>query len=285
MPEQQPPHPELERAARRLRDADQEIERLRARLAAQVAEREELVTVVSHELRTPLTVIAGFNKLLLSERVGALNEEQRRFLAQSERSCRRLDAFIGNLIEAARQSARQDALELCEASLEASVRGVVEFLRPLLEERGLRVELRLAPDAARARFHPLRVEQVLTNLIGNAVRYAPKGSCIEVATQRSPSAAEELVEVAVSDEGPGIAPADRERIFGLWVRGSDGHEAGLGLGLAICKRIVEAHGGTIRVGAAAGGGSRFVFTLPAPAGEGAPPAAREGAPPALRESR
>ena len=127
------------------RSGEREIERLRERLAAEIAEREELVTIVSHELRTPLTVIAGFNKLLLSERAGPLNDEQRRFLVQSERSCRRLDAFIGNLIEAARQSAKQGPLELCEASLDATVRGVVEFLRPLLEERGLRT------DVARAR--------------------------------------------------------------------------------------------------------------------------------------
>jgi signal transduction histidine kinase len=249
--------------ARLLHEAEREIERLRQRLAAEVAEREELVLVVSHELRTPLTVLAGFNRLLLSERVGPLNEEQRRFLVQSERSCRRLDAFVANLIEAARQSAKHGPLDLCEGSLETTIRGVAEFLRPLLEERGLRLELALAPDASRARLHPLRIEQVLTNLIGNAIRFAPKGSAIGVATRRVSAAGIDLVEVAVSDTGPGVLPADRERIFVPWVRGRDRHEGGLGLGLAICKRIVEAHGGTIGVGDAEGGGSRFAFTLPA----------------------
>lgn len=247
---------------RKLREALGELRQLRERLAAEIAEREELVATVSHELRTPLTVIAGFNKLLLCERVGPLNDEQRRFLAESERSCRRLDAFIGNLIEAARQSAKQGPLELCEASLDATVRGVVDLLRPLLEERGLRVELALAPEAARARFHPLRVEQVLTNLIGNAIRYAPMGSSIRVETCRPPARAG-LVEISVSDSGPGVPPSERERIFRPWVRGRDRHEGGLGLGLAICKRIVEAHGGSISVGEAPGGGSRFCFTLPA----------------------
>jgi signal transduction histidine kinase len=247
----------------RLAEALREIERLRARLAAELAEREELVTIVSHELRTPLTVIAGFNKLLLSERVGPLNDEQRRFLGESDRSCRRLDAFIGNLIEAARQSAREGPLELCEASLETTVRGVVQFLRPVLEERGLRAELRLAGDAARARFHPLRIEQVLTNLIGNAARYAAKGGRIEIATRlASPG----FVEVSVSDDGPGVPAEDRERIFRPWVRGRERAEGGLGLGLAICRRLVEAHGGEIDVVEAAGGGARFRFTVPAAGG-------------------
>jgi signal transduction histidine kinase len=224
------------------------------------------VTVVSHELRTPLTVIAGFNKLLLSEQVGSLNAEQRRFLTESERSCRRLDAFIGNLIEAARQSAHEGPLELRDASLEGAVRSVVAFLRPLFEERGVRAELRLDPEAARARFHPLRIEQVLTNLLGNAVRYASKGGRVEVATRRLGSGRDARVEVAVTDDGPGVPPADRERIFLPWVRGRERSAGGLGLGLAICKRIVDAHGGTIGVDAVPGGGSRFAFTLAAAGG-------------------
>ena len=109
---------------------------------------------------------------------------------------------------------------------------------------------------------------MLTNLIGNAIRYAPKGSRIEVATRRTAGAGGELVEVAVSDEGPGIPAGEREQIFGAFVRGRDPHEGGLGLGLSICKRIVEAHGGAISVGDAPGGGSRFVFTVRAPAAPG-----------------
>jgi signal transduction histidine kinase len=195
----------------------------------------------------------------MSERVGKLNPEQRRFLTESERSCRRLQAFVGNLIEASRQTAGEGPLELREASLESAVRGVVEFLHPLFEERGLRAELELAPDAARARFHPLRLEQVLVNLIGNAIRHTPKGGVVEVATRRVDA---EFVEVAVSDEGPGVPPEERERIFRPWVRAVEGEHAGLGLGLSICKRIVEAQGGAIAVGDARTRGSRFAFTVP-----------------------
>ncbi|HEX2486404.1 MAG TPA: HAMP domain-containing sensor histidine kinase [Myxococcota bacterium] len=222
---------------------------------------------VGHELRTPLAVIAGFNKLLLSERVGALNPEQRHFVAECERACARLDDFIRRLIEAEGAPPREGAFELREGSLADAIEGVALFLRPLLEERGVRIELQLDPDAEIARFHALRLDQVLTNLIGNALRYSPPGGRIEVATRRLPRAGvgDARIEVSVSDAGPGVPRADRERIFEPWVRGSERGESGLGLGLAICRRIVEAHGGTIGVTDAPGGGSRFTFTLPAPA--------------------
>jgi signal transduction histidine kinase len=224
--------------------------------------------VVSHELRTPLTVIAGFNKLLLSERVGPLTAEQRRFLEESNRSCAKLDAFTESLIEAARQLGQHGPLDLCDASLETSVRSVAEFLAPLLEERGVRIDLSLDPAAARARFHPMRIEQVLINLIGNAARFASRGGRIEIATRPEPGPGRDRVEVSVSDDGPGVPPDAREGIFRPWVRGDGQPEGGFGLGLSICKRIIEAHGGTISVGDAAGGGSRFAFTIPAAAGAG-----------------
>lgn len=257
---------ELARAERELEATREELARLRERIAAEVAEREALVALVSHELRTPLTVVSGFNKLLLSERVGALTAEQRRFLVESERSCARLDAFIGNLIEAARQAAAEGPLELRDASLEATLRGAIEALRPRAEERGQRVELRLAPDAARACFHPLRIEQVLTNLLANAIRFAPKGGRIELSTRRVVESGSGRVEISVSDDGPGVPPEDRERIFLPWVRGRAAGDGGLGLGLSICKHLVERHGGAIRVEESAEGGARFVFTLPASAG-------------------
>ena len=120
------------------------------------AEREELLSVVSHELRTPVTVISGYSRLLLSEEVGPLNPEQRRFLGESGKSCQRLNHFIGNLLEASRHNRGEEALDLGEGSLEATITGVVRFLRPLLEEREIQVELLLDPDALWARFDAAR---------------------------------------------------------------------------------------------------------------------------------
>ncbi|UCE86156.1 MAG: PAS domain-containing sensor histidine kinase [Deltaproteobacteria bacterium] len=258
---------EVHRAGRALHRANRNAEALAERLRREAEEREELLTVVSHELRTPVTVIAGYNKLLLSETVGPLNEEQRRFLNESTKSCQRLSGFIGNLLEASRERAGDSALEVSLCPLAPTIEGVVQSLAPLLEERGLKIELHFGAGASRARFDPLRIEQVLTNLVGNAIKHARPGGRIEISTRRVGPSACGFVEVAVSDDGPGIAEEDRERIFQPYVQaGEDGPAGGLGLGLAICRRIVEAHGGSIRVAESDVGGARFVFTLPAAGG-------------------
>ena len=258
---------EVQQLSHQLTRANRQLEDLHTCIERNAGEREELLTVVSHELRTPITVIAGFNKLLLAEKVGSLTKEQRHFLSESAKSCRRLSTFIGNLIEAAREVAGERPLELVETSLGATIEGVVEFLTPLLDERRQTLDLDLDPAAARARFDPMRVEQVLTNLIGNALKHGRAGGVIRVsshAIETEEAAPRRFVEVVVSDDGPGIAAQYRERIFEPYVRAGEGSQAGgLGLGLAICRRIVEAHGGTILLTGAPGGGSRFSFTLPA----------------------
>jgi signal transduction histidine kinase len=216
-----------------------------------------------------VTVISGYSRLLLSEEVGPLNPAQRRFLEGSFKSCKRIDTFIGNLIEAAREAAGEGGVHLVAASLEAAIHGVVQFLKPLLEEGDLRLETHLAPDASHAWFDPMRLEQVLSNLLGNAVKYARRGGCVEIATRVAGGG--DQVEVSVSDDGLGIAPEDRERIFEPYVRSDEARSAGgLGLGLAICRRLVEAHGGRITVDDRPGGGSCFRFTLR----RAAPPEAR-----------
>lgn len=255
---------EVLRAGRELHRLHRELEAALERVRREAEDREELLTVVSHELRTPVTVISGYNRLLLSERVGPLNEEQERFLRESTKSCQRLNTFIANLLEASRQVVEHGALEVCESSLGPTIEGVAAFLKPLLEEHALSIEVRLDRSASLARFDPVRIERVLTNLISNAIKYAAVGGRIRIATRPCPQDPS-LVEVSVSDDGPGVPEADRERIFLPYVRTGAAREAGgLGLGLAICKRLVEAHGGRIGVEEAPGGGSRFAFTLPGP---------------------
>jgi len=244
-----------------------ELARLRRELTAIAAQHDELLSVVSHELRTPLTVILGYNRLLLSEQVGSLTPEQRRFLRESGKSCQRLNDFVGRLLASSREGVREDALDLRDASLDGTLRGVVSFLQPLFDEHELQVEFDLACHAPALRFDPARIEQVLTNLLGNAIKYTKPGGSVRIETRvqmRVVSGGEQrFVEVSVADDGPGVELADRDRIFEPYVRGQRLEEAsGLGLGLAISKRIVEAHGGSIGVSERPGGGSRFAFTLP-----------------------
>jgi signal transduction histidine kinase len=264
---------EILRLSRALHHANREEVSLRERLRAERSDREELLGVVSHELRTPLTVIRGYNRLLLAEEVGPLNPEQRRFLEECGKSCQRLNDFIGNLLESSREAASDPVLEVCHSSLVPLIEGAVDLLRPLLEEQGLTVEVVTDPELSPARVDRLRVEQILSNLIGNVIRHGGGGGVIEIAARDLPEQesagppGRRFVEISVSDDGPGIPPEDRERIFEPYVQaGEESRAGGLGLGLAICKRLVEAHGGTIGVSERPEGGSCFTFTLPTAGG-------------------
>jgi signal transduction histidine kinase len=256
---------ELLATGRQLAQANRDGEELRAQRRAERAEREELLSVVSHELRTPVTVIAGYNKLLLSEEVGPLTKEQRRFLEESQKSCQRLDGFIGNLVEASRADKGSHVLELCHAPLAPVFEGVREMLRSPLEECGMTLQIE-TPCRDEVRFDRLRVEQILLNLLGNAIKYGRPGGTIEVSVARTdvPDAdGREFVAISVADDGPGIPEAWHDRIFEPYVQcGEEGRAGGLGLGLSICRRLVEAHGGVIQVSDRPDGGSRFAFTLP-----------------------
>jgi len=241
---------------------------LRERLRRESDEREELLTVVSHELRTPVTIISGYNRLLLTERIGPLTDEQRGFLIEGSKACRRLDLFIGNLIEASRQSADGEVLEITHAKVTPVIEDVVGLLRPLFEDAKLEIRVEIADDVDRARFDRTRLEQILINLLGNAIKFSPPGAAIEIAARATPRTHKDgverpCVEFRVSDQGPGVAPAYRQRIFEPYVQiGEESGGGGLGLGLAICKRLVEAHGGEIWAEGRSNSGSSFVFTIP-----------------------
>jgi len=259
---------ELLRSGQELHGANRELADLRDRLRRESDEREELLTVVSHELRTPVTIISGYNRLLLAEKIGPLNDEQRGFLVEGSKACRRLDLFIGNLLEASRQNSEGEVLEICHAGLTPVVDEVVGLLRPLFDDAKVEVRVDIAEDADRARFDRTRLEQILINLLGNAIKFSPPGASIEISTRatshaRTGEPERPCVEFRISDEGPGVAPAYRQRIFEPYVQiGEESGAGGLGLGLAICRRLVEAHGGAISVQGRSEGGSSFVFTIP-----------------------
>jgi len=261
---------ELLRLGQELHGANRELADLRDRLRRESDEREELLTVVSHELRTPVTIISGYNRLLLAEKIGPLNDEQRGFLVEGSKACWRLDLFIGNLLEASRQSSDGEVLEITHASLAPVVEEVVGLLRPLFDDAKLEVRVDIAEDADRARFDRTRLEQILINLLGNAIKFSPPGAAIEISTRATSRLREggperPCVEFRISDQGPGVAPAYRQRIFEPYVQiGEESGAGGLGLGLAICRRLVEAHGGAISVQGRSEGGSNFIFTIPVP---------------------
>lgn len=257
--------------------AEKRIAELESELARQGRVRSELVHLVSHELRTPITVISGFTRLLQSDTRGRLNEHQRHFVDECLKACRRLDRFVDDLMEAGTAGGTPLAIEMVPGDLHETIQAQLESLSPLLDERGMRVELRLAPGLPCFGFDPRRIEQVITNLMTNAIRYGRPSGVVRIATTiETPSVAATIdvaprvVAVSVEDDGCGIPENDRERLFAPYVRGEgQTKSAGLGIGLAICRRIIESHGGRIFVEAGELGGARFVFSLPiAPAERG-----------------
>ncbi len=244
--------------------ARKRIAELESDLARQARVRAELVHLVSHELRTPITVISGFGRLLQSDARGVLNSEQRHFVDETLKACRRLDRFVGDLMEAGLSGGTPLAIESVPADLHRTIEAQLESLAPLLDDRGMTIELALAPALPTFRFDPRRIEQVLTNLMTNAIRYGRPKGVIRIATAIESAMGGGLcVGVSVEDDGCGIPENDRERLFAPYVRGEgQAKGGGLGIGLAICRRIVESHGGWIGVDAGELGGARFRFTLP-----------------------
>ena len=250
---------ELLHASREVHRLSREVEGLRQQLALAKDDREELLAVVSHELRTPLTVIGGYVRLLLAGEAGPIGDEQRKFLEETQKSCDKIDTFVSRTLDSARTPGDVAVLEVRTGSLSPLVAEVANMLRGPLADRRLCLELDVDPDH-HARFDPDGVERVLINLVGNAIRFA--NETVRVATRSFRDGGRPLVEVCVSDDGPGIPANERERIFTPYVRHDDASHDGVGLGLALCRRLVEAHGGEIHVECGEAGGSSFRFTLP-----------------------
>lgn len=259
-----------------LRRARSRVVELEAELARGARGPDEIVHLVSHELRTPITVISGFGRLLENQVQGPLNEEQGRFVSEILKACHRLDQFVGDLLEAQREGGSPFVVVTSANDLHETLIEQLDSLAPAILERGVKVELRLCSAKTDLRFDVRRIEQVISNLVTNALRYGRDAGVIRVETRTfgpEENAATGFdggrggLAVSVSDDGPGIPEADRERLFAPFVRGdaatSDGSdEAGLGIGLAISRRIVEAHGGRIWAESSEFGGARFVFALP-----------------------
>jgi len=246
-----------------LAEARDRVDALESLLASQARAHADLIHLLTHELRTPITVINGFSRLLLDSSHGDLSERQKGFVEESLKACRRLDGLVHDLLEASPQSSSPLRVEMESADLDATIRGIVDSLAPLLADRGIGVELDFDSPIPKLDFDPGRIEQVVTNLMTNAIRYGRAGGSIHIGRFTTESEGAAVVQVFVEDDGPGIAELDRKRVFEPYQRAAgDSKGAGMGIGLAICQRIIASHSGEIRVEGGAKGGARFVFSLP-----------------------
>jgi len=220
--------------------------------------RKDFVSNVSHELRTPLT---SLRLLTESLRGGAMKEPAtaERFLTLMETEVDALSALVSELLELARTESKDVQLQLTPVDPCMLLNAAAGRLRLQAERAGLQLAVECAADLPAVRADAARVEQVLVNLIHNAIKFTPRGG--RIAAQAA--SREGLVEFAVQDSGVGIAAEDQARIFERFYKTDPArNRTGTGLGLAIARHTVEAHGGHIGVSSQVGKGSRFFFTLP-----------------------
>jgi len=228
--------------------------------------RNSLLAALSHDLRTPLTSLVGLaESLALSKPALSANQLEMAHLLQSETV--RMSAMVANLLDMARIESGHVQLNLQWQSLEEVVGSALRASGTQL--RGHRISTQLAPDLPLVRYDAVLIERVLCNLLENAAKYAPPGSSIGIAA----SVQGTMLQVTVHDDGPGLPPGREAAIFEKFTRGErESNLPGVGLGLAICRAIVEAHGGTIAAQAPAPAkGAAIVLTLPL----GVPPALPE----------
>jgi signal transduction histidine kinase len=237
-------------------------ERELAGLRARDAERSHFVSTVAHELRTPLTGLSGYLELILNHQV-ADEADRLDFLERSRQICDTMTELVSDLLEVSRIESGTLRLEIGTFSLAEIGERVVDSLKPIAMSRGVDLATALPPRLKAATGDRRRVEQILTNLIGNALKFAPVGSAVELAAWFDGSVAV----VAVRDEGVGIALDDRPRIFERFYRvAGDERITGTGLGLPIARDMARAMAGDLDVASVPGSGSSFVLVLPGPAG-------------------
>jgi two-component system phosphate regulon sensor histidine kinase PhoR len=221
--------------------------------------RRDFVANVSHELRTPLTAIRGYVEALGDEPVRP--DERARFLDVIARHVQRMDRLVKDLLRLAGLDARQESAEFTDCPTHALIAGAVADLAPVIEARTQRVEIEVDPSVATIRTDPPKLQDVLRNLLENAVNYSPPGTRIRIAA----TATDSQVVLTVSDEGPGVPEGDLERIFERFYRvdkGRSRESGGTGLGLSIVKHLVDLLGGRVSAANRPEGGAVFTISLP-----------------------
>ena len=249
---------ELEASNRELANKSHQLE-----VASQ--HKSEFLANMSHELRTPLNAIIGFSEVLTDRMFGELNEKQEEYLRDIYASGTHLLSLINDILDLSKIEAGRMELELTDFDLPTALDSALTLVRERAGRRGIRLESTIDERLGEVRADERKIRQVILNLLSNAIKFTPEGGRIEVAAVPKGGS----VEVSVSDTGVGIAPEDQEAVFEEFrqVGTSAAKQEGTGLGLALCRKFVELHGGRIRVQSEVGRGSTFTFTIPVRRGE------------------
>ncbi len=250
------------------------MERVQLANAAQSADtqiaseqlRSTLLASISHDFRTPLASIIGATSTLLDDASTNLDAERRRDLLRSTLDeAQRLHRLVGNLLDLTRLTSGPVQMRREWIAIDELIGAVLNRLRDQLKDRD--VTLQIPDDLPLVRCDEVMIEQVLFNLIENAQKHTPARSPIRITVKAWPA----VIEVTVADRGPGLPPGEEQRVFEKFHRGlREAAQSGFGLGLSICKTIIEAHGGQISARNVPEGGAEFRFSLPLEIGPTAP---------------
>jgi len=257
-----------------LKDFADRLERTNQELRKIDSMKSEFVSVASHELRTPLTVIKNAVQLILSGKTGEINAHQEKFLSMAERNINRLIHILNDLLNLSKIESGKIELKFENVALEEIIESAASSLRLHADVKAIRIEVEIPKPLPEVYGDKEQIEQVLTNLVGNAVKFTPDGGRILISalplSQDQKDVHGDVIAVSVKDSGIGIPPEHLNAVFNKFhqVEGSiDRSGGGTGLGLTITKGLVEAHRGKIWVESEVGKGSTFTFTLPVSQGE------------------
>jgi len=238
-----------------------ELRQKSAELEVASRHKSEFLANMSHELRTPLNAIIGFSEVLHEKMFGELNDKQAEYVNDIHNSGRHLLSLINDILDLSKIEAGRMDLELAEFPLAAAIDNALSLVKERAQRHGLTLSCEVDPALDQIRADERKFKQVLLNLLSNAVKFTPEGGAVSVRAKKNGA----WLEVAVSDTGTGIAPEDHAAVFEEFTQvGNDQarRAEGTGLGLPLTKRIVELHGGALRLESAPGEGSTFSFTLP-----------------------
>ena len=258
----------------RLKDFADKLEKANQELRKIDAMKSEFVSVASHELRTPLAAIKNSVQLMLSGKTGEINENQTKFLSMAERNINRLTNILNDLLNLSKIESGKIELKFEDIELKGIIELTASSLRIQADGKSIQIEVEVPEQLPAVYGDPEKIEQILTNIIGNSIKFTAEGGKILITAKllspEKEGGPRHTVAVYVKDTGIGIPPEHLEPIFEKFhqVEGSLHRSvSGTGLGLAITKGLVEAHQGKIWVESEVGKGSTFTFTLPISEGE------------------
>ncbi len=264
------PTPLEERLRRTIARNLDELEAMSRRLESMDVERARFLAWSAHELKTPLTVIQSHLEILIEDLSGGLSGEQLEFLRIAHESALHMRRMVLDLTDLAALQSGKMPLEIERVALDTVIGSVIREMEPVARSAGVALEADCPPLAVRA--DAGRVEQVLRNLLDNAIRFTPEGGSVTLTAVAENEPGQ--VAIAVADTGIGIPPDELETVFEPFVqisRPPEGRQRGSGLGLFVCRRIALALGGRIEAGLRPGGGTVFTFRLPLWPGEDGEP--------------